>query len=344
VPKACTICGRSFGIGWNFISTGSFGRISPIWTRIIFPIGILETADRTGIPRILSIGAGDATQEIVIAQELARRGRPNIEIVCADLLPALVAQASEKIRAAGLVGRGRAVQCDLNTGFPPEEVGGVTATDSLHQMLRLETLFERVEKAIGPNGSFILRDVVGRNGHMRWPEVLEPLRALWRRLPARLQRHHLNGMQDPWFENFDGSVEGLERIRCQDIMQVLQERFDFSGIMTYGGLVDPFVDRIYGPNLSPDREGDRLFIDRLQDAEDRLRDAGAVFPTQIYAIARRRGTVDLPPLREVAHRSVHDPATARAILLEDVGFELPYATGSDAADAAAPAAWGPANG
>lgn len=191
-------------------------------------------------------------------------------------------------------------------------------------MLDLEGLFQAIDNSIGQGGSFIFRDVIGRNGHMRWPEVLEPLREIWPLLPPRLKFHNLNRMPDRWFENFDCSVEGFEGIRSQDIMELLEKRFDFSQLMTYGGLVDVFIDRAYGPNLSPDDEMDRLFVDSLQEVEDRLLAAGNMSPTQIYAVARRRGTIDHPELRELAQRAVRDPAQARPVSLKEAGLIIPY--------------------
>lgn len=313
------------------------GVIPSVYPDKFFAANIVDAVERTGIPRVLSIGAGDGTQEILIARELGRIGREDVEIISADLSHILVQQAAENIAVAGLADRIRAVQCDLNKGFPPEQVGAVFAIDSLHHMLDLEGLFQAVDEAIGPKGSFIFRDVIGRNGHMRWPEVSEPLRKIWPHLPPRLRFHNLNRLPDPWFENFDCSVEGFEGIRSQDIMKILEERFDFSQIMTYGGLVEVFIDRVYGPNLTAERHDDQTFIDNLQEVEDELLAAGTMYPTQIYAVARRRGTVDAPALRELARRAVRDPAKARPVPLNEAGLKIPY---PDAWDVP-PLVWGP---
>jgi SAM-dependent methyltransferase len=302
------------------------GRIPSVYPDKFFSAGIIDAVSRTGIPRVLSVGAGDATQEILIAKELCRLGHDDIEILCADLTPALVADAAANIEAAGLSAKVRAIQIDLNKGFPLQaRFGAVIAIDVLHHILNLEGLFQAVEDAINPDGSFIFRDVIGRNGHMRWPEVLKPLRSMWTRLPLRLRYNHMKSEPDLWFENFDCSVEGFEGIRAQDIMGLLADRFDFEQILTYGGLTDVFIDRAFGPNLDPQREEDRQFIDSLQMVEDNLAAAGSIKPTQIYAVARRRGTIDSNDLQEYARKAVRDPiAPRRSVDLEKAGLVIPY--------------------
>lgn len=81
------------------------GVVPSVFPDQFFASNIKEAVDRTGIPRVLSIGAGDGSQEILIAKEMSRLGRDDIQITCADLSHALVEQASENVIAAGLVGR-----------------------------------------------------------------------------------------------------------------------------------------------------------------------------------------------------------------------------------------------
>ena len=43
-----------------------------------------------------------------------------------------------------------------------------------------------------------------------------------------------------------GSFEG---IRAQDILPLLVERFTFDEFIGFGNVIDPFVDRSFGPNF-----------------------------------------------------------------------------------------------
>jgi len=310
----------------KYLRAKSKDRVSDVSIDKFFASAIVDAANASGIARVLSVGAGDATQEILIAKQLQLMGREDIEIICADLTPALIADAGVKIAEAGLQGRLTARLVDLNRNFPTEPVGAVMVIDALHHILNLEGLFEQVDNAIGRSGSFIFRDVIGRNGHMRWPEVLESLRALWPRLPERFRQHYIKGTVDLWFENFDCSVEGFEGIRSQDIMPLLADRFDFDQLLTYGGLVDVFVDRIFGWNFDPEQDEDRAFIESLQAAEDSLTASGALKPTQIYAVARRRGEGRQPLLNAQARWAVRDPtAIFPPADLAAAGLKIPYA-------------------
>lgn len=253
-----------------------------------FAARIIKAVDATGINRVLSIGAGDAAQEIELMCQIKTRGRDDIFILATDLLPNLVEHANAKIKASGLEQNLSAAQCDVNVAFPPDPVAAVIVIDALHHMIELETLFDNILSVIGENGVFLARDMIGRNGHQRWPEVLEPLRALWQMLPMRLKRHSRIGRTDRWFENFDCSTEGFEGVRAQDILPLLVSRFSFEAFLGYGSLVEVFIERNFGPNFNVRHELDRLFIDRLQELEDHLLLEGAIRPTSMCAVMRRK--------------------------------------------------------
>ena len=269
---------------------------------------IAEAVARTGLRTVLSIGAGDAMQEIAIAHKLDQLGGRDVHIACLDLSDTLVRQGADNIARAGLTDRLSIQQCDVNRQFPPGQVAAVIAIDALHHVLDLETLFAHIWEAIGENGLFVTRDMIGRNGHMRWPEILEPMRELWRTLPLRVRYHYARKEADLWFENFDCSTEGFEAIRSQDILPLLTRNFAFEKYLAYGGVVDVFLDRLYGHNLDPDRDDDRAFIDSLQAVEDRLIAAGHTKPTSLYAVMHRQRANDDATVQEAVRRLIRWPS------------------------------------
>ena len=58
----------------------------------------------------------------------------------------------------------------------------VIANQSLHHVSNLEGLFAAIKDALSPQGRFITSDMIGRNGHMRWPEALDIIHDFWRQL------------------------------------------------------------------------------------------------------------------------------------------------------------------
>jgi hypothetical protein len=51
----------------------------------------------------------------------------------------------------------------------------------------------------------------------------------------------------------------FEGIRSQDILPLLLEYFHFEVFIPYGNVIDPFIDRTFGPNFDSSREWDRDF-------------------------------------------------------------------------------------
>ena len=69
---------------------------------------------------------------------------------------------------------------DLNRELPlSHPVGAFMAHHSLHHIVALETLFGQIVERLEPEGAFITMDLIGRNGHMRWPETLAIVRHIW---------------------------------------------------------------------------------------------------------------------------------------------------------------------
>ena len=53
------------------------------------------------------------------------------------------------------------------------------ANHSLHHVLALEHLFAQVSATLREDGVFVVNDMIGRNGHQRWPEALDLLQRIW---------------------------------------------------------------------------------------------------------------------------------------------------------------------
>src|SRR6185437_6791719 len=208
---------------------------------------------------IISIGSGDGSQEIEIARALLTLG-VKFNMVGLDLLPDLVKQANGAAKAVGLEGVFSAKIFDFNKHDIEIEVDGFMAHHSLHHILELERLFDLIKRTIKPNGLFLTQDMIGRNGHMRWPETLAIVESVWDIIDERKKYHHQFKKTMHKYENYDCSHVGFEGIRAQDILPLLLERFSFSKFVGCGGLIDVFTDRGYGPNFDPTDLADRCFI------------------------------------------------------------------------------------
>jgi len=237
--------------------------------------------------RAISIGAGNCDTELRVARLLCERGHADFVIQCLDITQAMLRRGADLARTQGLETHFNFLQGDFNTWQPDGKYDVVIANQSLHHVTNLEGLFDAIHNAIGDEGLFVTSDMIGRNGHQRWPEALTIVREFWRELP-RAYRYNLSlHWPDEKFTDWDCSVEGFEGIRAQDILPLLLERFGFDFFFAYGNLIDPFIDRSFGPHFDPGKEWDRDFIDRVHARDEAEILAGHIKPTHMLAVMRR---------------------------------------------------------
>ncbi len=91
------------------------------------------------------------------------------------------------------------------------------------------------------------------------------------------------------YPDWDCSVEGFEGIRSQDILPLLLDRFHFEFFYAFANVIDPFIDRGFGPNFDPEAEWDRAFIDRAHACDESGISSGALKPTHMLAVLTAGG-------------------------------------------------------
>jgi hypothetical protein len=138
---------------------------------------------------------------------------------------------------------------------------------------------------------FITADMIGRNGHMRWPEALSVVTALWDTLPDELKYNHHLDVTDHTFNNWDCCHDGgFEGVRAQDILPLLVSRFQFDKFLAVENLTDVFCDRLYGPNYDPNVPAHTQFIDSLELLNSLLLELGVIKPTMMLAVLSNQAT------------------------------------------------------
>ncbi|HEY4039551.1 MAG TPA: class I SAM-dependent methyltransferase [Burkholderiaceae bacterium] len=271
----------------------------------------MEAAAALGSPqtdgaRILSLGSGNCDFEVKLAQRLRSMGYSTFRIDCMDINASMLQRGLNAARAAGLGEHIAALRADFNSwSGAPGQYRVVLANQSLHHVVNLEGLFDAVASTLGVEGRFIIHEMIGRNGHMRWPEALQIVERFWVELPARYRFNRLTGTTDEQFQNMDCSRAGFEGIRAQDILPLLVQRFAFSLFIPFGNVIDVFIDRGIGPNFDPDREWDRAFIDRVHAADVAALRDGHIKPTHLLAT--------ITPDRTVSTRCPGGPSPAACV-------------------------------
>ena len=242
---------------------------------------------RTG--RFISIGAGNCDIEARVAELLRSRGHADFVIECLEVNPTMLARGRALAAEKGLEAQLAFVEGDFNDWNPKGAYDAVIAHQSLHHVLKLERLFDGIAKAIGAEGRFVTSDMIGRNGHQRWPEALAIVRELWRELPPAYRYNVQLRRQEDEFLDWDCSGDGFEGVRAQDILPLLVRRFHFELFVPFGNVIDPFIDRSFGPHFNRDAEWDRAFIDRVQAIDEQAMLEGRLKPTHMYAVLRSPG-------------------------------------------------------
>src|SRR5579872_5422167 len=169
-------------------------------------------------PLFASLGAGDCQVEIQTAQLLKNRGVSEFTIECLELNPQMLNRGRKRAQEAGVESHLAFVETDVNSWTADKQYSAIVASHSLHHMVELEHVFDEVRRALHPAGYFVATDMIGRNGHMRWPEALQEMRPFWHELPREYRWNHLMSRLEEEYINHDCSTHGFEGVRAQDIL------------------------------------------------------------------------------------------------------------------------------
>ena len=261
----------------------------------------------TGLPvRFLSIGAGNGDLELQLACQLSKSGYDNFVIDCLELNPQMLERGRVAADAAGLAKRFDFIRADFNHWTAGHQYDAVMANQSLHHVMNLEGLFGEIQRSLRASGAFVISDMIGRNGHRRWPEALRLVREFWRTLPPSYRQNQLLGAYEEEFADWDCSGEGFEGVRAQDILPQLLERFHFESFLPFANLIDPFIDRAFGHHFNVDSAWDRAFLDRVHARDVEEIAAGRLTPTHLLAVMRQQSDARTLPAEALRRYVRHD--------------------------------------
>ena len=111
--------------------------------------------------RIVSLGSGDCTEEVEIAELIVKMGIKDFTFECLEISPHLIERAERHVAERNLTSFFRHTQCDVNQWRPDREICGVMAVHALHHFLNLEGMFEGIRDALSESGRFITHDMIG---------------------------------------------------------------------------------------------------------------------------------------------------------------------------------------
>jgi SAM-dependent methyltransferase len=262
--------------------------------------------------RLVSLGAGNGELELTLAAALSQEGTDNLELTLLELNGDMLDRATAQARRIGIEDRVHPELADLNRWVPSQPVDVYLANHSLHHLVELEHLYSQIRSSLAPGGVLLVNDMIGRNGHQRWPEAAQAVRQIWRTLPARYRRNHSLRQVDDEYPDLDCSTEGFEGIRSQDVLPLLLRELHPEIFVTFANVIDPFVDRIYGHNFDPNEPADAALIEEIATYDEAAIDAGVLTPTHLVAVFRSEPCECRHPRRRSPARMVRDPAAEPA--------------------------------
>ncbi len=242
---------------------------------------------------IVSIGAGNCDYEIGFAKRLLANKISNFQITCLDINPHMLERGRSLAASQSLEQYIDTYEVDFNKWQSNKTLHIVIANQSLHHVLELEHLFDAVRESLHPKGYFLINDMIGRNGHQKWPEAELLIRLIWNALDEKYRHNVTEDKIYEQFPNRDCSGQGFEGIRAQDILPLLCERFSFPFFIPFKSLISPFISRGFGHNFHTDVPEDMAFINSIATLDEKLIEGGILTPTQMYGVLSA-GTCDAP--------------------------------------------------
>ena len=239
---------------------------------------------KTAVANFVSVGAGNCDTEVSVAKLMVDAGYKDFIFECLEINPAMLKRGKEIAMENGVFENMRFVETDFNTWQPGIQYDAGMANQSLHHVSALEHLFDQIKQGLHPEGSLVISDIIGRNGHQRWPEALQRVNKFWQELPESYKYNVILKRTEPEYENWDCSSEGFEGIRAQDILPLLIERFECEKFVGFGNVIDIFVDRCFGHHFNPKLEWDQGFIDRVHAEDEEGFKSGQLTPTHMIAV------------------------------------------------------------
>jgi SAM-dependent methyltransferase len=263
--------------------------------------------------RIASLGAGACDLELRLMQWLQQDGI-DARMDCVDLNPRLMQAGESRARELGLDERMRFIAADA-TGFrDPQPYDVLVVNQFFHHVAELEVFCAALSRLLAPDGVLLSSDVVGRNGHLPWPDVDAQVQAFWRELSPAQTVDAGDGKHKPRYEPVDHAAYSNEGVRAQDVVACLADAFDFEVFLTFGAAIMPFVERRFGFNFAADG-ADAELLDRFAATDDERVQRGDYPASNMFAVLRHRGGAvrqDFDPISPQQHIALTQAQLAKA--------------------------------
>lgn len=240
---------------------------------------------KDGCVAVASLGSGNCDFEInIVSRILEQKVHPgSIEVHCYEPNQEMSERGYELALMQGMSRYLKFIRSDLNGVVLRQKYDVFIANQSLHNLVNLEHIFESILSNLEEGGYFIVSSMIGRNGHMLWPDALDVVLKLWSLLGIEKKWNHQLKRYEKAYENWDCSTDGFEGIRCQDILPLLVKYFKFETFYAFANIIDVFIGRSFGRNFNQNDPFDQAFIDFVARLDEKHIREGKIKPTHLMA-------------------------------------------------------------
>jgi len=210
-----------------------------------------------------------------------------------DISPEAVEVAREEAERQGLADQIDYAAADLNTiELEPGRYGTVFAIQTLHHIEALEHLLDQIRRSLSKHGLFVINEYVGP-ARFQFPDERLPLmNKLLAAIPETHRRSLRNGyVKDEVLRPSAKEVQRVdpsESVRSDEIMRLVEERFEIVYRADFGGTLLQFVLSDIAGNFDPADPRDVAMIDLICLYEDTLIEQGVLPSDFTYVVAKAR--------------------------------------------------------
>lgn len=178
---------------------------------------------------------------------------------------------------------------DVNYVLLPENTYDVIyIQQAYHHLKAIEHVAEQINKALKPDGVFVLLDYIGANCLQRTKKQRELCGELWPLLPPRLRTSAQNRLYDSIHIPKKETLPPFEAIRSEEILPVLTRTFETAYLFTYAGILFPLLEG-FAQNYT-DSEEDKKLLQHLWDLDRKYIEEGRVEPNFVRAVFTKKKT------------------------------------------------------
>ena len=233
--------------------------------------------------RVLDVAAGSGNAAIPAAEAGAT-------VVASDLTPELF-DAGRRIAAQRGVELEWAEADAEALPFADDGYDAVFAVQTLHHIEALEHLLDQIRSSLTDRGLFVVNEYVGPTRFQFPDERLPLMNDLLLTLPESHRRSLRTGQTKTEVlrpnEKEVYEVDPSESVRSDEIMGLIEERFEIVYRADFGGTLLQFVLSDIAGNFDPADPKDVAMIDLVCLYEKTLIDEGVLPSDFVYLVARR---------------------------------------------------------